>query len=213
MFIHNDFYSILKERLSGELPGDEARNLMAPSLRVPSNGLWKFDEPPIQSAVCILLHQSNGKFFFPLIKRASGNKHGGQIALPGGKYDFSDKDILETALRETHEEIGVRVSKGNVLGKLSSLYVPVSNYMITPYVAFSDDKFEYQISKYEVQFVMEAYLNEFFCEKNKGEEVMYRGEFDVLAPYYKLQNEKVWGATAMILSEFERVYGDVINKL
>lgn len=213
MYIHRDFCNNIRLRLAERLPGDLYRNKMAPSLRVPKDGVWKFDEPPIESAVCILLSFSDNKCYFPLIKRASGNSHGGQIALPGGKYDFSDKDIMETALRETYEEIGIRVPRENVLGKLSPLYVPVSNYMITPFVAFVDEVYKYDISKYEVQFVLTAELESFFSDSNKSEELMYRGKFDVLAPYYKLENEKVWGATAMILSEFEAVYGDVVNKL
>jgi len=208
------FCDQIKTRLEKRLPGDAARSKMSPSLRVPLNGAWEFDQPPIESAVCLLLYPSKNKIYFPLIKRAGGeHSHGGQISLPGGKYEKEDNDILITAIRETFEEIGVKLTRDNIIGKLSPLYVPVSNYMITPYVAFVDEAKQYDISKYEVQFMLDAELSTFFSDSNKYEKILHRGEIEVCAPYYAIEGEMVWGATAMILSEFEALCGDLLNKL
>jgi 8-oxo-dGTP pyrophosphatase MutT (NUDIX family) len=210
----NDFCEQIKKRLAKRLPGDLARMKMAPSIRMPKEGMWKFDEEPIESAVCILLYPSENKIYFPLIKRAGGtHSHGGQISFPGGKYEKEDKDLKITALRETFEEIGIEVAEQNVLGRLSLLYVPVSNYMINPYVAFIDKPLPYNISKYEVQFMLDAELLSFFNDDNKFEKILHRGDIDIIAPYYSIKDEMVWGATAMILSEFEALCGDLINKL
>lgn len=210
----NNFCNQIKKRLSQRLPGDMARSKMAPSVRMPMKGKWKFNEKPIESSVCILLFPSENKIYFPLIKRAGGeHSHGGQISFPGGKYEKEDKDLKITAIRETYEEIGIKVPEENILGRLSLLYVPVSNYMINPYVAFIDEAMSYNISKYEVQFMLEAELSSFFSDSNKFERVLHRGDIDIVAPFYSIKDEMVWGATAMILSEFEVLCGDLINKL
>lgn len=210
----NIFCDEIRSRLKERLPGDAARNKMAPSIRMPENGHWQYDEKPIESAVCILLFPSENKIFFPLIKRAGGiHSHGGQISFPGGKYEEEDINLVNTAIRETFEEVGINVPKINILGRLSLLYVPVSNYMISPYVAYVDEALAYDISEYEVQFVMNADLFFFFKDSNKSTMIINRGEIEVLAPYYSIDDEKVWGATAMILSEFEALCGDLINKL
>jgi 8-oxo-dGTP pyrophosphatase MutT (NUDIX family) len=124
----NIFCEEIRQGLKKRMPGDASRKKMAPSIRMPENGRWCFDEDPIESAVCILLFPSENKIFFPLIKRAGGiHSHGGQISLPGGKYEDADENLMRTALRETYEEIGIRIPESNVLGRLSLLYVPVSD--------------------------------------------------------------------------------------
>jgi len=214
MSYFDSFCSGLNLRLKDELPGDEVRKIMAPSARFVDGIEGVHNKKPRDSAVLILLYQKDGEMFFPLIKRVEdGSPHSGQISFPGGGEEKKDRDIVETALREGQEEIGVDPDKIRILGLLSDLYIPVSNYNVTPVVGYSEEIPHFNIDKKEVAYVIEAKLPYLFEDKNKGRETIFRHGVSIDAPFYLSGKEKIWGATAMILSEFEALYGEVINKL
>jgi 8-oxo-dGTP pyrophosphatase MutT (NUDIX family) len=158
-----------------------------------------------ESAVLILLYEKDAETYLVLTERTIyDGKHSGQISLPGGKKDFTDINIEHTALRETYEEIGIHSNTIVVLGELSHLYIPVSNFIVFPFVAKLIGVPSFIKEEKEVNQILEVNLNELLNEKNVGEKEFYYKESDIRfnAPTYNVNGVVVWGATAMILSEF-----------
>ena len=192
--------------LEGPLPGRSAQERMAP---IPLE-MERFDKQQIlnarKGAVLMLFCPSEDKksIIIPFIKRATyEGVHSGQIALPGGKKDLGDTDLGETALRETEEEIGVPRKHIQILGNLSDLYIPPSNFSVRPYIGYSSFPPVFQIDEREVDRLVICKFDELTDEaivKKKG--MNLAGGTQIQAPYYEINKEVVWGATAMILSEF-----------
>jgi 8-oxo-dGTP pyrophosphatase MutT (NUDIX family) len=195
----------LIKALQQELPGLKAQLKMLPGNRPP----LPFHKPENakESAVLILLYQSENIIKVCFIKRpADGTVHAGQISLPGGKMEKSDKDLIVTALRETSEEIGVDVHHIRILGTLTNLYVPVSNYSIQPVIGFSLSKPDFVINNSEVDELIEVPLKQLLDSENCKTGQVEAGKAIFEAPIYAINGHKIWGATAMILSEFIEVY-------
>ncbi len=195
----------LEECLSSQLPGQPAQLMMAPSIR--PSGLEGFDgSNPRSSGVMILLFPGDEGLSTVFILRTDGGPHGGQISFPGGKQERADPDLSYTALRETHEEVGVNPDHIRVIGKLTPLYVPHSNYMILPVVGFVDTLPEFVPDKKEVAGVIISSLASLFHPGSKKTMILNRAGLEITAPYYDVSGHRVWGATAMIMSEFERIF-------
>jgi len=179
------------------LPGKKYQDLMMPSYR----GEILKGEKKLDSAVMIILYEKNNKLYTSIIKRSVYNgKHSGQMALPGGKFQESDNNLKNTAIRETFEEIGVKINDHEIIGELTSLMIPVSNILITPFICFIDYSPKFKINKTEVQQIYEVPISDFAISKKIKTETQYNTT--VTIPYFDIQNETVWGATAMIFSEF-----------
>ncbi|WP_339922400.1 CoA pyrophosphatase [uncultured Cyclobacterium sp.] len=203
----------LERSLNGPLPGRSAQERMAP---MPLE-MERFDEQQMSNArkgaVLMLLCPSEDRksIIVPFIKRATyEGVHSGQIALPGGKKDVGDKDLGETALRETEEEIGVSRKDIQILGNLSDLYIPPSNFSVRPFIGFSSAPPVFEIDKREVDRLIICSFDELTNEaiiKKKG--MNLAGGYKIQAPYYEINEEVVWGATAMILSEFLTLWKEI----
>lgn len=202
----------LKERLLQPLPGFEGQERMAARVRpmpsqIPDNARY--------SAVLCLLFPVEYELNVLLIKRKEdGKAHSGQIGFPGGKQEPEDADMLVTAQREATEEVGILPGDYNVLGALTPLYIPVSNFKVFPYVAFAERRLPYTADQNEVAEILEVPVDKLFHADNKI-------TTDVTSPAmpgklrnvkaYQVPGEKIiWGATAMILSELETVLEDYI---
>lgn len=187
-----------------ELPGIASQLLMAPM------GRERQLEPPIDyklACVLILLYPKQDEWHISLIERSSGNlndRHAGQISLPGGMLEESDESYEHCALRETEEEIGLSRDQIGILGELTGLYVPVSNFMIYPFVGFTTEEPEFNPSPAEVAQILEVKLGKIHKYKKTGTISSQNYTLNDV-PYYDVNGHKVWGATAMILSEFEAV--------
>lgn len=158
-----------------------------------------------ESAVLILLYEKNNEVHLVLTKRKEYNgAHSGQISLPGGKKEATDTSLAHTALRETHEEIGIAAQAIAVLGALSYLYIPVSHFVVFPYVAVCHTAPQFTIDTYEVAKIIEVPLRELLDEQNiKSKTInLPQSNTPIETPAFHIQNEVIWGATAMILSEF-----------
>lgn len=131
--------------------------------------------------------------------------HSGQISLPGGKYEKSDINLIATALREAEEEIGINSTKVEVLGKLTPLYVPVSNFQIMPIVGFVSSEPNFKPDPIEVNALIEVKLSDLFDPAKSKVENLFRDNYNIVSPYFEVGKHHVWGATAMILSEFREV--------
>ncbi len=198
-----DIIEKIEQQLKKELPGLEAQKKMAPSIRTPFN-YNPNPEGAKKGGVLLLLYYNNNELYIPLIERADdGGVHSGQIAFPGGKSETEDKTLFETAKRETFEEIGIEQNKLRVLGSLTELFIPVSNYSVFPVVGFLDSKPEFILNKNEVKKIIEVPLSALY--NNFYSENIILNKIDVERPFFKINNYKIWGATAMILSEFLEV--------
>lgn len=200
----------LGDCLSKDLPGARAQNLMAPSVRPP--GLDKFDGTnPLSSGVMILLFPADEGISTVFIKRTQGGAHSGQIALPGGKQEYSDQNLLHTAKRETFEEIGVKADLIRDIGVLTPLYVPHSNFVIQPVIGFVTFYPVFELQKEEVAEVIVVPIRQLFNPVNRKTMSFHHQGTEIIAPYYDTYGHQIWGATAMIISEFEVVFTSCIS--
>ncbi len=205
--IHNFalFSKQLKELSFDNLPGVEAQLKMAPSIRESHIRGMGAGKSPIPSAVMLLIYPSSrGQAFMVLIKRTNnGGAHAGQISFPGGRYDAADLNLQETALRETKEEIGALANELEVIGKLTDLYIPPSNFMVSPYVSIAAKKPNFFPDPKEVSGLIEVNLIELVNPKHRGfEKIRLQEGLTIETPCFYLKKHIVWGATAMILNEF-----------
>ena len=130
--------------------------------------------------------------------------HSAQISFPGGIFEPDDENLRTTALRETIEETGIK-KEIEVLGSLTPLYIPVSNFRVTPFIGWVNKKPVFDPDPSEVQYLIEVPIADIFDKRIRHSEKIKGHEIEFMAPYYKLNNEKIWGATAMMLSEFIEV--------
>ena len=198
------FISQIENRLKQTLPGVEAQFKMAPSIRKPMPFDDMMKNEPVKSSVLILLYPKQGELAIVLIKRNEyDGMHSNQISLPGGKMDATDLNEAETALREAEEETGVDAKDIQLLGQLTTFYVQPSNFIVYPFVGYIPYTPKFNPDANEVQFLIETKLN-FIRNKDivKKTDITVRNGIVINAPYYDVDGQVVWGATAMMLSEF-----------
>lgn len=160
------------------------------------------NEKARRSAVLILFYPYRGEIYLPLILRPIyDGVHAGQMAFPGGRMERTDENLIRTALREAQEEIGIRVTDVQVLGQLTELYIPPSNFFVQPVVGVMKHRPDFYPDPREVEEVVEVPLATFLDETIVGDtQIEVRGVL-IDAPFFQIQNHKVWGATAMMISE------------
>lgn len=198
---------LLQQAFIKELPGKDAHVKMAPQPLDLRRFTTTFSEPPKKSGVLLLFYPDQGAVYFPLIKRPQyPGVHSGQVGFPGGKMEPSDPDILFTALREAEEEIGINASKVEVLGRLTDLYIPASNFLVSPVVGFVPEKPSFVPEQREVaRIIVTEVISLFHPEVRKQTRLAVGGGMYLDTPYFAVEEEVVWGATAMILSELIQV--------
>lgn len=200
----------LKQKISRELPGVDAHLEMVPNGRrlTPEDS----DIAPKKSAVISLLHHNPNSNALDIlfIERTNKGTHGGQIAFPGGKMEPEDQNLWATALRETKEEVGIPSQKITHLGALTEVYIPVSNYIVYPYLGWFDDLQKPQLIN-EIAEVEDSFwapvslilddnaIQRTDIETNRGRKIK-----DI--PYFEVNNKIVWGATALILNEIRHLF-------
>jgi 8-oxo-dGTP pyrophosphatase MutT (NUDIX family) len=202
--------ALLQQAFTEELPGKEAHVKMAPQPLDLRRFTSMFAKPPKKSGVLLLFYPDEGAVYFPLIKRPQyPGVHSGQVGFPGGKMEPSDPDILFTALREAEEEIGIDAGKVEVLGRLSDLYIPTSNFLVTPVVGFIQEKPNFVPEQREVaRIITTEVISLFHPEVRKQTQLALGGGMYLDTPYFAVDEEVVWGATAMILSELIQILGE-----
>lgn len=158
-----------------------------------------------QAAVVLMVHASNGDPSILFIQRSDHiiqDKHRGQIAFPGGKLE-KNESLKECAFREMEEEIGIQLSKDHPTRKLTPLYVSVSNFLIHPFVAFKDQLPEPRPNPEEVASIIDSpltLLEDRYAIHRK--DFMVRDRILKNVPYFEVAGKTLWGATALIFSEF-----------
>lgn len=189
----------IKKALAGNLQGIKSHQKMMP----PNRKLRAADSDKKRlkpSSVLLLLFIEDDELFVCLIKRPATMKHhAGQVALPGGRHEPGETP-LETALRETWEEIGITADKIEILGSLSELFVDVSGFLIHPFVGWLKEKPAFKTNPAEVEKTLLFPLFRFRDKLDETELETVSGKLNV--PCFHFEGEIIWGATAMILAEF-----------
>lgn len=203
--MHSDFFKNLKNEISKDLPGISAQLKMAPEERP-----FGHNKTMLNAGVLILLYHKNEDIHLALIQRPEYNgPHSGQISLPGGKFENDDITLVQTALRESFEEIGADTNEVDVLGMLTPLQIPVSNYFVQPVVGLYNSNRPFKPDLTEVEKILEIRLRDLINPENKSVKEFVFGNLRFNAPIYKPDNLVIWGATAMILAEFI----EIVNRI
>jgi len=194
------FTNELFEKLKDPLPGESAHQVMQSSSKLRLT--VKPNERTRKSAVLILFYPYQGEIYFPLILRpAYDGVHSGQVAFPGGRYEKTDENLIRTALREAQEEIGLRLNDVKILGILTELFIPPSNFYVLPVVAAMPYRPDFFPDPREVEDIFEIKLKEISDVSIIGSsDIQVRG-VSINAPHYEVNGYKIWGATAMMISE------------
>lgn len=203
----NTIVDSLKERLKGELPGLSAQIKMAPTLRSAPGFPKEANANTRNSAVLVSIYPDNNMAYTILIKRTVyKGAHSGQVSFPGGKQDEFENSYVQTALREAEEEIGIDPNNVEVIGTLTPLFIPVSNMLVVPIVGIIPKPTNLHLNLQEVEYTIPVSLEHLQDPNNQSVKTICVGILPISAPYYAVGKEVVWGATAMILSEFTQLY-------
>ena len=195
------FITQLKITINNDLPGEESHQKMRviydQSIELPFS---EINSTP--AAVLILLYLADNEIYFFLTKRTDELKHHkGQISFPGGTQEGNEK-LIDTALRETQEEIGINKTSISIIGTITPLFVPVTGFMIYPFIGYSLNKLNPKPDPVEVATIFSVNISDLLNKENRTTEQRNIRGYDVQVPYFKLNDYQVWGATSMILSEF-----------
>jgi 8-oxo-dGTP pyrophosphatase MutT (NUDIX family) len=204
---YNKFLENLKKVIEKGLPGWEGQKRMISYVQKPTEEFIQSQNPK-RSSVLIWLYPEKGKIFTRLILRAdSGGVHGGQVALPGGRYEESDQNLWNTALREANEEIGLPPEEVQFIGALTPLYVIPSNFMVYPFIGAGTHNVPVIVDNIEVQATIGVEINMLLDDSLKEMRMLKRRKTSevINTPCYIFHGHVVWGATAMMLSEFEEL--------
>jgi len=201
------FIEALTKRLNRDLPGKSAqRKMMITPNQFPTKNQENGGTP---ASVLLLLYPFDGGWFFFLTKRSQDvEHHKGQISLPGGVVEENESK-KNAAIRETNEEIGVDKNSIKIIGSLTPFYIPVSNFHISPYVGWTEEKPHTKVQDTEVKRVFSVSINDLILEDNLKIKEDCFSNTPVTVPYFDLNGETVWGATSMILSEFKFILRDI----
>ncbi|QVY65404.1 CoA pyrophosphatase [Polaribacter sp. Q13] len=190
-----------------ELGGLEAQFKLAPKMRLKFDADKIIANNPRKAAVLALFYPNRkNETCFLLTQRASyKGAHSAQISFPGGKLDKTDRDLENTALRETFEEVGVAEASIEIIRELTDVYIPPSNFLATPFLGFTNERPNF-ILNYEVEQTIEVLLRDLLNETNISSVNMNTSYMDnIEVPCFKLEDYIVWGATAMMLSEIKEL--------
>lgn len=198
----------IRAKIQEPLPGREAQMQMAMKTRYD----MPFSAPDARVAcVLIMLHRDHptDAWKVVLIQRATNprDRHSGQVSFPGGSWDPSDGTLEAVALREAHEEVGVSPVQVQMLGRLTELYIPVSNFVVHPFVGYITGKPVFSPQPGEVEQILTPPLKLFFEKQHqKTTDLRITDGLTIRdVPYFDVDGRVVWGATAMIMSEFKAI--------
>lgn len=206
---NQELLSLLEKKLKDPLPGIKAQSLMMPIPRPGHKDILSLEDDYSRAGVLILLYPMRERLNVLLTKRTDRvYYHRAQISFPGGRQEANE--ILEvTAIREAREELGTSLETLQILGRLTPLYIPPSNYCVFPFVASIADRPDFIPSSLEVAEIIEIPLAHLLDDNNIRSEVWTIRGNEVEVPFYGYEEYKIWGATAMVLAEFLHLWKSV----
>jgi len=204
----SDFKNKIPALKTNALGGLEAQFKLAPAMRLRYDAATIQANNPRKAAVLALFYPNQQEeTCFLLTQRARyQGTHSAQISFPGGKIEPRDTSLLETALRETYEEVGVSKASIMPIREMTSVFIPPSNFLATPFLAYTEQQPIFHMND-EVDQTIEVLLSDLFAEESISSVMMHTSYMDSIAvPCFKLNNYTVWGATAMMLSEIKELF-------
>jgi len=210
------FEEIISQLKALNLPGEGAQMQMAPPFR---NELIQQHQTegrvPKRAAVMALLYpdKNNQTSLVFIVRNSYNGVHSGQIGFPGGKPEPEDQDMADTAYRETWEEIGVEPRSIRLIRPMTELYIPPSNYNVSPFLGVTKKTPKFKLQLSEVQSIIEVTLEDILDDKHQILTVVKTSYGPhVEAPAFQFNGQIIWGATAMILMEIVRLFQSILKK-
>ncbi|MEI6347272.1 MAG: CoA pyrophosphatase [Bacteroidota bacterium] len=206
------FFNILRIRLKHNNFGVSFHQNILPNKRI----FFSINDKEVQnyrkSAVMMVLFEDDYRLKSLLIRRSKYfGTHSDQISFPGGKVEPFDINLEQTAIRETKEEINVDINSNDIVGELTPLVIPISQFLVYPYICFLKKAPDYSIDNHEVAEIIEFDI-ETFIKKTVIQNLNVNIKDQIMeVPAFKIDNHIVWGATAMILNEFREISKEIFE--
>ncbi|MCK9451716.1 MAG: CoA pyrophosphatase [Bacteroidales bacterium] len=208
-----DFVKELQLQLQKPLPGKAVHQQMDPTWRRNYDNIWQHNTAPRKSAVLILLFPDDQDIKTIFIQRNTyDGVHSGQIAFPGGRYETFDRDLINTALRETEEEVGVPQKDVHPIGQLTEIYIRPSNFDVLPVIGWTSTVPLIKIDPVEVSSAFCVSLSALTNPTCKTkQEILMANEQRLEVPCFAIDGKIIWGATSMILNEFTEIISPILK--
>ncbi len=198
---------LLRKIKNADLEGENAHGIYSP----PYRPLYTYDDiltkNPKFAAVNILLYLKDNEWYFPLMVRSENehDRHSGQISLPGGKREKEDKNFAHTAIRETHEEMGIDEHYVRIIREISPIYIPPSNFYVHAFVSYTKKNPVFHLQEAEAVELIEFPISSILNLSEEPEMMALPSTRGIEVPVINFNNYIIWGATSMILSEFRHL--------
>lgn len=200
-----DFLKSIPKIKNIPLPAEASQFKMMPGYRMSFIDAYKKSMAQAKQSAVLALFYPDMEYQTKLaliLRKTYKGVHSAQIGFPGGKMERTDRDLMDTALRETHEEIGVLPQNIRVVKTLTQVYIPPSNFSVQPFMGFTDSLPRFTLQEEEVEALLQVPLTDFLDDtKIIQAKVQTSFHTTALVPAFDLQGHVVWGATSMMLSE------------
>ncbi len=198
---------LLQKIRAANLDGEIAHSIYSPPYRPLFSYNQILEKNPKFAAVNILLYLKNNEWYFPLMLRTTNenDRHSGQISLPGGSREASDENFGKTAIRETHEEMGIDEYYIRLIREISPIYIPPSNFYVHAFVSYTKKNPTFKLQEAEASELIEFPITSLLTLSEKPELMVLPGSRGIEVPVIDFNGYKIWGATSMILSEFSKL--------
>lgn len=217
-FLKHMNFNFFEQRISKiknlPLPGEASHYKMIPQFRIQELLEAQNNKAtPRKAAVMALFYPNEYQetYLLFILRKTYKGVHSNQVAFPGGKAEKEDADLMMTALRETHEEVGVHPNDVLVIREITEIFIPPSNFDVQPYIGLYKSPKPFKIQESEVEAILEVSLVDFLADSSivvKNLTTSYASKIDV--PAFKLNDYIVWGATAMMLNEIKALLKQVL---
>ena len=191
----------LRQALAGPLPGLDAQRGMAPRPRPGWRPGVSADSQRLAAALLLIYPGPAGASLVLTIRSGALSQHGGQVSLPGGAVSDGES-LADAALREASEEIGIEPGAVRILGVLTPLDIPISSFLLHPVIGVMDHRADFFAADGEVERILEVPVEDLLDPARVGFDRRLRDGVHYDVPFFCVEGEVVWGATAMVLAEF-----------
>jgi 8-oxo-dGTP pyrophosphatase MutT (NUDIX family) len=207
-----DFKNYLLKIKDYQLPGHDYLLKIAPPARIKhlKNNIIPKDSKTASVLMLFYPDSNNETRLVLMLRNKYKGVHSNQISLPGGKVDRLDKSLKDTALRETNEEIGLNKDDISIVGELSSVYIPPSNFNVFPFVGYSSKTPKFVPDSKEVSLILSPKLS-YILGMDIVESVVEVNNTTQKVPSFLIDNHILWGATAIIIHEFVLLFKQMVN--